>query len=100
MQLKHGDIVQFRRTKPKPSKTNNKVAAKDNKLVKFTNPRGFDVGRLTEKHGDWVGKLLDLGIVKIKGTVVSCPIPLRLSACLLLPIYYVHIAYFLVGSRW
>jgi DNA repair protein RAD5 len=79
MQLKHGDLVQFRRSKPKPAKP-GRPSNKDNKLVKFTNPKGFDVGRLTEKAGDWVGKLLDLGLVKIDGTVVSCPVPARLSA--------------------
>lgn len=84
LQLKCGDNVQIIRQKidnnnNTTSKKNTRPRSKENRIVTFRNPRGFDVGRIAEASADWMSKALDLSIVKFSATVLSCPTPLRLS---------------------
>ncbi|EJD03591.1 uncharacterized protein FOMMEDRAFT_81947 [Fomitiporia mediterranea MF3/22] len=47
---------------------------KVNTIVRLTNMRGFEFGRLPTDVSNWVSKLLDLGIISFNGsTMVDCP---------------------------
>ncbi|KAL5534034.1 hypothetical protein ACEPAG_494 [Sanghuangporus baumii] len=57
---------------------------KPNTIVRLTNMRGFEFGRLPTDVSNWVSKLLDLGIISFKGsTMVDCPEKLHSGADLL-----------------
>jgi DNA repair protein RAD5 len=75
IKLKAGDVVKFERSKPAKvdPDVKKKATKKDNILVRFRNPKGFEVGRLAEADAAWVAKLLDLDMANITGRVVDCP---------------------------
>ncbi|CDO73050.1 hypothetical protein BN946_scf185007.g104 [Trametes cinnabarina] len=57
--------------KPAPPKSSKK---KQDSVVRLTNSRGFEFGRLPQDVASWVSRLLDLDIVEFKKcTVVDCP---------------------------
>ncbi|KAI0363760.1 hypothetical protein BV20DRAFT_957615 [Pilatotrama ljubarskyi] len=63
---------------PKPSKK------KQDSVVRLTNSRGFEFGRLPQDVASWVSKLLDLDIVEFKKcTMVECPEKLTTGADLI-----------------
>ncbi|KAL5535720.1 RAD5 [Sanghuangporus sanghuang] len=69
---------------------------KPNTIVRLTNMRGFEFGRLPTDVSNWVSKLLDLGIISFKGsTMVDCPEKLHSGADLLvsLSIYILSSAF-------
>ncbi|KAI0732417.1 SNF2 family N-terminal domain-containing protein [Fomitopsis betulina] len=67
--------------KPAPAKTSKK---KKDLVVRLTNLRGFEFGRLPQDVASWVSKLLDLDIVDFRGsTVVDCPPTLHSGADLI-----------------
>ncbi|EGN93185.1 hypothetical protein SERLA73DRAFT_172337 [Serpula lacrymans var. lacrymans S7.3] len=52
----------------------NFLKKKVDTVVRLTNSRGFEFGRLPQDVASWVSKLLDLGIVDFRGsTMVDCP---------------------------
>ncbi|KIJ52509.1 hypothetical protein M422DRAFT_202622 [Sphaerobolus stellatus SS14] len=54
-------------------------------VVRFTNARGFEIGRLPQNVASWVAKLLDQGIVTFKNcTMVDCAENLRTGAEMLI----------------
>ncbi|KAA1467782.1 hypothetical protein DENSPDRAFT_770871 [Dentipellis sp. KUC8613] len=60
------------------------VKKKTNTVVRLTNARGFEFGRLPQEVAVWVSKLLELGIVDFKGsTMVDCPETLHSGADLI-----------------
>ncbi|KAG2050647.1 hypothetical protein BDR06DRAFT_960022 [Suillus hirtellus] len=66
--------------KSQPPKTTKKADT----VVRLTNDRGFEFGRLPQHVSSWVSRLLDFGIVDFKGsTVVDCPATLHSGADLI-----------------
>ncbi|KAF8514339.1 SNF2 family N-terminal domain-containing protein [Hysterangium stoloniferum] len=46
---------------------------KEDNVVRFTNARGFEIGRLPQNVASWVAKLLDQGMITFKNsTMVDC----------------------------
>jgi DNA repair protein RAD5 len=61
-----------------------KMTKKADIVVRLTNDRGFEFGRLPQHVSSWVSRLLDFGIVDFKGsTVVDCPATLHSGADLI-----------------
>ncbi|KAI5124124.1 hypothetical protein M0805_000937 [Coniferiporia weirii] len=70
--------------------------AKTNTIVRLTNSRGFEFGRLPTDISEWISKLLDLSIISFKGnTMVDCPEKLHSGADLLvsLSLYFLPSAF-------
>ncbi|KAG1836584.1 SNF2 family N-terminal domain-containing protein [Suillus subalutaceus] len=66
--------------KSQPPKTTKKADT----VVRLTNDRGFEFGRLPQHVSSWVSRLLDFGIIDFKGsTVVDCPATLHSGADLI-----------------
>ncbi|KAL0951755.1 hypothetical protein HGRIS_008427 [Hohenbuehelia grisea] len=57
--------------KPKPQP--KALAKKADSIVRLTNSKGFEFGRLAQETASWVAHLLDLGIVDFRGTMIECP---------------------------
>ncbi|TFY55395.1 hypothetical protein EVG20_g9332 [Dentipellis fragilis] len=75
-QLNIATMFKAQQTKPVKKKTNT--------VVRLTNARGFEFGRLPQEVAVWVSKLLELGIVDFKGsTMVDCPETLHSGADLI-----------------
>ncbi|KZT73229.1 hypothetical protein DAEQUDRAFT_721807 [Daedalea quercina L-15889] len=67
--------------KPQPAKQTKK---KKDLVVRLTNSRGFEFGRLPQDVASWVSRLLDLDIVDFRGsTIVDCPATLHSGADLI-----------------
>lgn len=91
--LKHGDIVNIERQKiqpPQPVKVKGKfgtvsVPARGNSaaarrvdvIVRFTNQRGMEIGRLAKDAANWVSTLIDEKICGFQGICVYAPERLR-----------------------
>ncbi|KAF9532114.1 SNF2 family N-terminal domain-containing protein [Crepidotus variabilis] len=56
--------------KVQPAKGSKKK--KDN-IVRLVNQAGFEFGRLPTETSWWVSKLLELGLIKIRGVMTDCP---------------------------
>ncbi|KAH7915692.1 SNF2 family N-terminal domain-containing protein, partial [Hygrophoropsis aurantiaca] len=68
--------------KPLPQKV---VKKKTDTVVRLTNKRGFEFGRLPQDVASWVSKLLDMDIVHFKGsTMIDCPATLHSGADLII----------------
>ncbi|KAG1754761.1 SNF2 family N-terminal domain-containing protein [Suillus paluster] len=66
--------------KSQPPKTTKKADT----VVRLTNDRGFEFGRLPQHVSSWVSRLLDFGIVDFEGsTMVDCPATLHSGADLI-----------------
>lgn len=66
--------------KSQPPKTTKKADT----VVRLTNDRGFEFGRLPQHVSSWISRLLDFGIVDFMGsTVVDCPAALHSGADLI-----------------
>ncbi|KAH7922804.1 hypothetical protein BV22DRAFT_1016617 [Leucogyrophana mollusca] len=67
--------------KPQPPKL---AKRKTDTVVRLTNKRGFEFGRLPQDVASWVSKLLDMGIVDFKGSMmIDCPTTLHSGADLI-----------------
>lgn len=76
--LKHGDVVKIERQKTQPPKKARWGAAKRvDVIVRFTNEKGVEVGRLTEEAANWISSLIDQKVCKFEGTCVYAPDRLR-----------------------
>ncbi|KAF8313854.1 hypothetical protein DL93DRAFT_2058713 [Clavulina sp. PMI_390] len=73
---KNGQTTLSFASKSKPAPKSRKPV-KENNIVRFSNQRGSEVGRLPNHVASWVSKLFDLGIIHMTGTVIDCPKPLR-----------------------
>ncbi|KAI0931359.1 hypothetical protein AcW1_001224 [Taiwanofungus camphoratus] len=64
-----------------PSKA---IKKKQDLVVRLTNKKGFEFGRLPQDVSTWVSKLLDLDIVDFRGsTMIDCPATLHSGADLI-----------------
>ncbi|TDL28160.1 hypothetical protein BD410DRAFT_870386 [Rickenella mellea] len=80
----------------KGPKSAAKKKAKIDTIVRLTNSRGFEFGRLPQDVSSWVAKLLDIGIIDFRGsTMVDCPTTLHTGGDLLvsLSIYILPLAF-------
>ncbi|UZJ53098.1 hypothetical protein CBS101457_002418 [Exobasidium rhododendri] len=75
--------------------TTKKAKVKEDYVVRFSNTRGFEVGRITTDISAWMSKLMDHDIAYFEGYVVDCPSTLTVGCDLLLEIraYLLHSAF-------
>lgn len=72
--LKFGDPVRIERQKmqqPRPGRDRNDV------IVRFTDAKGTEIGRLAKETANWVSSLIDQGVCKFEGTCFYAPDRLR-----------------------
>jgi DNA repair protein RAD5 len=74
--LKHGEVVKIERQKIKPS---TKGKGRDDIIVRFTNSRGEEVGRLPKETAAWVSTLIDQKLCTFRGTCVYAPDRIRIN---------------------
>ncbi|KAK0198774.1 SNF2 family N-terminal domain-containing protein [Armillaria mellea] len=72
---------------------------KADSIVRLLNSRGFEFGRLPQDVSSWIAKLLDLGIVQLRGKMTDCPERLSTGASLIVTIdvYMLPTAFVPVG---
>ncbi|KAA8567876.1 hypothetical protein EYC84_008324 [Monilinia fructicola] len=93
--IRHGEVVRIERQKIQPPKTpvgrgkgktsavqtlpkpNSAAARRVDVIVRFTNSKGFEVGRLPRETANWVSTLIDQKICKFEGTCVYAPDRIR-----------------------
>lgn len=72
--LKHGDKVKIERQRIQPPKKASAAAAKRvDVIVRFTNDKGMEIGRLAKDTANWVSSLIDQKMCKFEGTCVYAP---------------------------
>ncbi|TFK41996.1 DNA repair protein RAD5 [Crucibulum laeve] len=74
--------------KPQPPKNFQKK--KGDTIVRLLTSRGSEFGRLPKDVSSWVAKLLDYGIVEIRGTLTDCPDRLT-TGCSLIVTLHIYI---------
>ncbi|KAK0465497.1 P-loop containing nucleoside triphosphate hydrolase protein [Desarmillaria tabescens] len=82
--------------RPQPVQPSRK---KGDSIVRLLNSRGLEFGRLPQDISSWVAKLLDLGIVELRGKMTDCPERLSTGASLIVTIdvYMLPAAFVPVG---
>ncbi|KAH9992021.1 DNA repair protein rad-5 [Xylariaceae sp. FL0662B] len=92
--LKHGDVVRIERQKIQPPSSSTKTRGKTGTslsaprlntaaarrvdvVVRFTDARGTEVGRLAKDTANWVSSLLDQKVCKFEGSCIYAPERLR-----------------------
>lgn len=63
-----------------------KSKEKEDFIVRFSNMRGFEVGRLPLEVATWMSKLIDNGIAEFEGVVVDCPSSLTVGCDIILQV--------------
>ncbi|PWY97431.1 hypothetical protein BCV70DRAFT_195468 [Testicularia cyperi] len=63
-----------------------KSKEKEDFIVRFSNMRGFEVGRLPLEVATWMSKLIDNDIAEFHGTVVDCPASLTVGCDIILQV--------------
>ncbi|CAO1633738.1 unnamed protein product [Sympodiomycopsis kandeliae] len=66
--------------------SNGKAKQQEDYVVRFSNMRGFEVGRLPQEVAVWMSKLIDLDLATFEGSVVDCPPILSVGCDILLDI--------------
>lgn len=108
--IQQGDKVLIQRQKPKPLQTQaspkvakagkkqttlsfgsaaastKKAKQKEDYIVRFSNMRGFEVGRIPTDISVWMSKVMDHDVAQFEGIVVDCPPSLTVGCDLLLEI--------------
>ncbi|KAL8724382.1 MAG: hypothetical protein Q9181_006853 [Wetmoreana brouardii] len=89
--IKHGEIARIERTKIKPPvkvgrggkiiQSAKNIAAKNRNdmIVRFTNPKGEEIGRLPKETAEWVSPLIDQKICRFEGICVYAPERIRVN---------------------
>jgi len=91
--VKYGEAVRIERQKIQPPKTmvkgkgktqvqvapkpNSAAAKRVDVIVRFTNSRGDEIGRLPRNHANWVSTLIDQKVCRFEGTCVYAPERIR-----------------------
>ncbi|KAB5518094.1 SNF2 family N-terminal domain-containing protein [Coniochaeta sp. 2T2.1] len=78
--LKHGDLVKIERRAVQPrqvGKRSNVAPKKVDVVVRFTDTRGVEIGRLARDAANWVSTLIDQKVCKFEGSCVYAPEKLR-----------------------
>ena len=83
--VKHGETVKIERTKGRQTKMSRGgkplplMRQRADVIVRFTNQRGDEVGRLPKETASWVSSLVDQGICHFEGTCVFAPERVRIN---------------------
>ncbi|KAI4151170.1 MAG: hypothetical protein LQ340_003655 [Diploschistes diacapsis] len=83
--LKHGEPVRIERAKPRQTKTGRGgrpiplSRQKADIVVRFTNDRGQEIGRLPQDTAAWVSCLIDAHVCHFEGTCVFAPDKVRIN---------------------
>lgn len=77
--VKHGDVVKIERQKTQQTPLRMRLAAagKSDVIVRFTDSKGTEIGRLAKDAANWVSSLIDQNVCKFEGTCVYAPERLR-----------------------
>ncbi|KAF2744928.1 hypothetical protein M011DRAFT_407468 [Sporormia fimetaria CBS 119925] len=77
--LRHSEKVGIERTRVREPPGKRKVAflKKQDVIIRFTNARGEEVGRLENEYATWISTLVDQKICSFEGTCVYVPDRLR-----------------------
>jgi DNA repair protein RAD5 len=77
--LKHGDVVKIERQKIQQTPTRMRLAAsgKADVMVRFTDTKGTEIGRLAKDSANWISSLIDQNVCTFEGTCVYAPERLR-----------------------
>ncbi|KAI3336969.1 DNA repair protein RAD5 [Xylariaceae sp. AK1471] len=77
--LKHGDVVKIERHKVQQTPSRMRLAAsgKVDVIVRFTDSKGTEIGRLAKDAANWISSLIDQNVCKFEGTCVYAPERLR-----------------------
>lgn len=74
--IRHGDGVQIERQKiqaPKSTKANSAAARRVDVIVRFTNKKGEEIGRLQKETANWVSVLMDQKVCHFEGICIYAP---------------------------
>ena len=93
--VQHGETVKIERTKIKPQMKkgrggkivqvpSNASRTRTDIIVRFTNTKGEEIGRLTKEAAAWISVLIDQQICRFDGTCVYAPERLRINDTILL----------------
>ncbi|KAK9413576.1 putative SNF2 family N-terminal domain-containing protein [Seiridium unicorne] len=74
--LKHGDIVNLERQKLQNQRMGSGKLRVD-VIVRFTDSKGSEIGRLAKETANWVSALMDQNVCRFEGTCVYTPEKLR-----------------------
>lgn len=74
--LNHGEVVRIERQKTQPPKKGTAFKRND-VIVRFTNDKGTEIGRLAKDTANWVSTLIDQKVCAFVGTCVYAPERLR-----------------------
>ncbi|KAK3334079.1 SNF2 family N-terminal domain-containing protein [Cercophora scortea] len=75
--IKHGDPVRIERQKIQVQPNSRSSVRRVDIMVRFTDARGNEIGRLSKETAEWVSTLIDQKICKFEGTCVYAPERLR-----------------------
>ncbi|KAI1143634.1 DNA repair protein rad-5 [Hypoxylon sp. FL0543] len=92
--LKHGDVVKIERQKIQPPglfakakgktgammaapRVNSAASRRVDVIVRFTDARGMEIGRLAKETANWVSSLMDQQVCRFEGSCVYAPERLR-----------------------
>ncbi|KAI0594831.1 RAD5-like protein [Biscogniauxia sp. FL1348] len=91
--LKYGDVVKIERQQAQPastaksrvksgvsagaSRTNPATTRRPDVIVRFTDSKGREIGRLARDAASWISSLIDQNVCKFEGTCVFAPEHLR-----------------------
>ncbi|ROW12480.1 hypothetical protein VMCG_00845 [Cytospora schulzeri] len=75
--LNYGDILKIERQKIQPSKKQGVAARRVDVIVRFTNDKGMEIGRLAKDTANWVSTLMDQKACQFDATCVYAPERLR-----------------------
>ncbi|KAI1658260.1 SNF2 family N-terminal domain-containing protein [Daldinia decipiens] len=91
--LNHGDVVKIERQKiqppgaslkaknkgnsPLPTRVNSAAARRVDVIVRFTDSRGTEIGRLAKDTANWISSLMDQKVCRFEGSCVYAPERLR-----------------------
>lgn len=79
--MKHGDHVNIERQKSQPPQSKGKMRvvtpSRVDVVVRFTDSKGSEIGRLARDTANWVSSLIDQNVCRFEGTCVYAPDRLR-----------------------
>ena len=77
--IKHGETVKIERTKGKVPTKIRRDKQRADVIVRFTNRKGDEIGRLPKETATWVSSLIDQKVCHFEGTCVYAPERLRIN---------------------
>ncbi|KAG9233775.1 putative DNA repair protein rad-5 [Amylocarpus encephaloides] len=75
--LNHGDKVKIERQKIQPKSTKLSATRRVDVVVRFTDTKGSEIGRLPRDTANWVSTLIDEKVCRFEGTCVYAPERIR-----------------------